>query len=192
MCCLWIIVVSCILISNKIFTQCVDGITIFLFLWFLLHEVPDIIQQQKSPWQACSIWSLSVNQWGQQDAECSMGADIVHPLTHLPLVPHICISESTQHWFRYMIACCLVGAKPLSKLIGRLWTNFSEIFIKTQKFSFTKMHLKRSSVKWGTFCPGGIYELSQVGQLGDSPSWRAFTLSLLVSGKGACLCYLCV
>ena len=24
----------------------------------------------------------------------------IFPLTHLPLVPHICVSESGQHWFR--------------------------------------------------------------------------------------------
>ena len=35
-------------------------------------------------------------------------------LTHLPLVPHICFSESRQHWFRQM-ACRLIGAKPISK-----------------------------------------------------------------------------
>ena len=38
-----------------------------------------------------------------------------------------------------------------------LGTNFSEILIKIQNFSFTKMHLKISSVKWRPFCPGGIW-----------------------------------
>ena len=33
-------------------------------------------------------------------------------------------------------------------------TNFSEILIKTHNFSFMKMHLKMSSVKWQPFCPG--------------------------------------
>ena len=33
--------------------------------------------------------------------------------------------------------------------------NFSEILIKIQNFSFTKMHLKISSAKWRPFCPGG-------------------------------------
>ena len=39
--------------------------------------------------------------------------------------------------------------------IGLLETNFSEILIKIQNFSFTKMHLKRLSEKWQPFCPGG-------------------------------------
>ena len=36
-----------------------------------------------------------------------------------------------------------------------LGTNFSEILIKLQNFSFTKMPLKISSAKWQPFCPGG-------------------------------------
>ena len=33
-----------------------------------------------------------------------------------------------------------------------LWIKVSEIFIKTQNFLFTKIHLKISSVKWRPFC----------------------------------------
>ena len=36
--------------------------------------------------------------------------------------------------------------------IGPLETSFSEIRIKIQNFSFTKMHLKISSGKWRPFC----------------------------------------
>ena len=39
--------------------------------------------------------------------------------------------------------------------IGSLRTNFSEIQIEIQSFSFKKMHLKMSSAKWRPFCPGG-------------------------------------
>ena len=39
-----------------------------------------------------------------------------------------------------------------SLLIGPLGTNFSEILIGIQTFSFTKMHLKMSA-KWRPFCP---------------------------------------
>ena len=39
-------------------------------------------------------------------------------------------------------------------LIGPLGTNFSEILIKIQNFSFMKMHLKISSAKRRPFCPG--------------------------------------
>ena len=39
-------------------------------------------------------------------------------------------------------------------LIGHLGTNFSEIWIGIQTFSFKKMHLKMSSAKWRPFCLG--------------------------------------
>ena len=39
-------------------------------------------------------------------------------------------------------------------LIGPLATNFSEILIGIQTFSFRKMHLKISSAKWRPFCLG--------------------------------------
>ena len=41
----------------------------------------------------------------------------------------------------------LLSTRPLE-------TNFSEIRIKIQNFSFMKMHLKMSSAKWRPFCPG--------------------------------------
>ena len=39
-------------------------------------------------------------------------------------------------------------------LTGLLGTNFSEIIIGIQTFSFQTMHLKMSSAKWRPFCPG--------------------------------------
>ena len=58
------------------------------------------------------------------------------------------------------MACRLVGAKPFiwtnigTLLIGPLGTNFSEIVIWIQTFSFKKMPLKMSSAKWRPFCLG--------------------------------------
>ena len=49
-------------------------------------------------------------------------------------------------------AIILTNAGLLS--IGHLGTNFSEILIKTQNFSFTKMHLKILSAKWRPFVQG--------------------------------------
>ena len=59
------------------------------------------------------------------------------------------------------------------QLIQTLGTNFSEILIGIQTFSFKKMHLKMSSAKWRSFCPGlnvlrlqlhlsGVNELTEV------------------------------
>ena len=44
-------------------------------------------------------------------------------------------------------------------LIGHLRTNFSEIWIGIQTFSFKKMHLKMSSAKWRPFCLGLDFRL---------------------------------
>ena len=48
--------------------------------------------------------------------------------------------------------------------IGPLGTNFSEVFIKIQNFSFMKMHLNISSAKRRQFCPGGD-ELTHWGRV---------------------------
>ena len=57
------------------------------------------------------------------------------------------------------MACRLDGAKPLSEpmmgyKIRPLGTNFSEILIGIQTFSFTKMYLQKLSAKWRPFCLG--------------------------------------
>ena len=58
--------------------------------------------------------------------------------------------------------------------IGILGINFSEILIKLQNFSFTKMHLNISFAKWWPFCPGGDELINA-----DSPC-----LYSLISGSG--------
>ena len=48
----------------------------------------------------------------------------------------------------------IIWTKDGLLLIGPLGTNFSEILIGIQTFSFKKMHLKMSSAKWRPFCLG--------------------------------------
>ena len=80
-------------------------------------------------------------------------------LTHWGRVTHICVCKLTiirsnnglspdRHQ-----AIFWTNAGLLS--IGSLGTNFSEILIKIQNFSFTKMHMKISSAKLWPFCPRG-------------------------------------
>ena len=99
----------------------------------------------------------------------------MHNLTHWGRVTHICISETLPltHWGRVTHICVskitiIVSDNVLSPgrrqgiiwtnagilLIGPLGTNFSEILIGIQTFSFRKMHLKISSAKWRPFCLG--------------------------------------
>ena len=48
----------------------------------------------------------------------------------------------------------IISTKAGILLIGPLGTNFSEILIGIQTFSFKKLHLKTSSAKWRLFCLG--------------------------------------
>ena len=89
-------------------------------------------------------------------------------LTHLPLVPHLCVNELRQ-WTVQSQAITWANAVLLS--IRPLGTNFSIIKIKIQNFSLMKMHLKMSSVKWRPNCPGGD-EL--ILMLVSRDSWHGF------------------
>ena len=63
----------------------------------------------------------------------------------------------SEMWRLFCMLWCpailLANAGLLS--IGSLGTDFSDISIKIQNISFTKMHMKTSSSKWRPFCPGG-------------------------------------
>ena len=79
-------------------------------------------------------------------------------LTHWGRMTHICVSNLTiigsdnglSPGRRQAIIWTNVGIL----LIGPLGTNFSEILIAIHKFSFKKMHLKKSSGKLRPFCLG--------------------------------------
>ena len=95
------------------------------------------------------------NPWFRNCYHCNMANAIK---THLPLLPHICVSELDQHCFRQWLVAYSAPNHYLNQFyllpIGTLGTNSSEILIKIQSFSFTKMHLKISSEKWRPFYPG--------------------------------------
>ena len=68
--------------------------------------------------------------------------------------------------------------------IGPLGTNLSEILIKIQYFSFSKMHLKVSSAKWRPFCPGE----DELTHLWPSDTiWRQRSGSTLAQAMACCL-----
>ena len=86
--------------------------------------------------------------------------NIYDSLTHWGRVTHICVGKLTMIGSDNGLSpgrrqvIIWINAGLLS--IGPLGTNFNENLIKMQNFSFTKMHLKISSVKWRPFCPGGM------------------------------------
>ena len=88
----------------------------------------------------------------------SLAITISVVLTHWGRVTHICVGKLT-------IICSDYGLSPGRRqaiiwtnagilLIWPLGTNFSEILIAIETFSFKKMHLKISSAKWRPFCLG--------------------------------------
>ena len=82
----------------------------------------------------------------------------INGLTHWGRVTHICVGKLTINdsdnglspGWRQAIIWTNAGIL----LIGPSGTNFNEILIGIQTFSFKKIHLKMSSAKWHPFCLG--------------------------------------
>ena len=83
---------------------------------------------------------------------------LVFYLTHWGRVTHICVSKltiiSSDNGLSPGRRQAIIWTNAGILLIGPLGTNFSEILIGIQTFSFTKMHLKISSAIWRPFCLG--------------------------------------
>ena len=79
-------------------------------------------------------------------------------LTHWGQVTHICVSKLTiigsDNGLSLDRRQAIIWTNAGILLIGPLGTNFSEISIEIQTFSFKKMHLKMSSGKWRPSCLG--------------------------------------
>ena len=79
-------------------------------------------------------------------------------LTHWGQVTHICIGKLTiigsDNGLSPGGRQAIIWTNAGILLIGPLGTNFNEISIGIQIFSFKKMHLKMSSAKWRPFCLG--------------------------------------
>ena len=74
-------------------------------------------------------------------------------------MPHICVRESGEHWFRRWLVAYSAPTHCLNQFwVVVNWTFRNKLhwnFNKIQNFSFMKMHPKASSAKWRPFCPGG-------------------------------------
>ena len=79
-------------------------------------------------------------------------------LTHWGRVTHICVSKltiiSSDNDLSPNRRQAIIWTNAGILLIGPLGTNFGEIWIEIQIFSFRKMHWKMSSAKWRPFCLG--------------------------------------
>ena len=79
-------------------------------------------------------------------------------LTHWGRVTHICVGNlaiiGSDNGLSPGRRQAIIWSNAGILLNGPLGTNFSEISIGNQRFSFTKMHLNMSSKKWRPFCLG--------------------------------------
>ena len=79
-------------------------------------------------------------------------------LTHWGRVTHICVRMFTitgsDNGSSPGRCQAIIWTNAGLLLIGPLGTNFSEILIEIQTFSFKKMRLKMASAKWRPFCLG--------------------------------------
>ena len=82
----------------------------------------------------------------------------INQLTHWGRMTHICVNKLTIIGSDNGLAPgrrrTIIWTNDGILLIGPLGTNFSEILIGIQTFSFKKMRLKISSAKWRPFCLG--------------------------------------
>ena len=83
---------------------------------------------------------------------------VINRLTHWGRVTHICVVKLTIIGSDNSLSPgrrqAIIWTKAGILLIGPLGTNFVEILVGIQTFSFEKMHLKMSSAKWRPFCLG--------------------------------------
>ena len=94
-------------------------------------------------------------------------------LTHWGRVTHICVGKLTilgsDNGLSSGRRQAIIWTNAGILLIGPLGTNFSEILIGIQTFSFKEMRLKMSSAKWRPFCLG----LNELTISPRSSRWRA-------------------
>ena len=85
---------------------------------------------------------------------------ILFDLTHWGRVMHKCVIKSNHHCFRQWLVAWPTPSHYLNQCWNIVnwtldnWTNFNDILIKIQQFSFKKIRSKMLSGKWRPFCLG--------------------------------------
>ena len=115
--------------------------------WFHVKEIENVVALYIISWHwiGTSFWWIPF--WKSRTR-----------LTHWGRVTHICVSKLTIIGSDNGLAPgwrqTIIWTNDGILLIGPLGTNFNEILIGYQTFSFKKMHLKILSAKWHPFCLG--------------------------------------
>ena len=122
--------------------------------------VVDWILGNKFQWNYNPNSNILIQQNALQDVASEMAAICIRliVLTHWGRGTHICVVKlsiiGSDNGLSPGRRQALIWTNAAILLIGPLGTNFSEILIGIQTFSFKKMHLKMSSAKWRPFCLG--------------------------------------
>ena len=107
------------------------------------------------PWRCIGVIKCALCTFQQL---MSFAFPVKSRLTHWGWVTHICVGNLTiigpDNGLSPVPRQAIIWTNAWILLIGPWGTNFCEILIGIQAFSFKKMHLKRSSAKWHPFCLG--------------------------------------
>ena len=129
---------------------------------FMLHQPFVVKSSGQTSWQ--TINTPKHIQWkhyhlgiaGDEYMTSGFALLLCSSLTHWGRVTHICVGILTSIGSDNGLSPGRRQANIWTSagilLIEPLGTNFSEILIRIQAFSFKKMHLKMSSAKWRPFC----------------------------------------
>ena len=118
----------------------------------LTWKTPDPRQPSPPSYQYLSVGKKEISRWSEKNG-------IMVQLTHLPQVPHICVNELGQHWFRWWF----VAFSAPSHYLNQYWVIFNWALRNKLQWNFNQnaklfIHgntYEISSAKWQPFCPGG-------------------------------------
>ena len=109
-----------------------------------------------------TVFELTAPGQGRGSVECvyvlnTSAHDLMRAaLTNWGRVTHICVGKLTiigsDNGLSPVWRQAIIWTNAGILLIGSLRTNFTEIWIRIETFSFKKMHLKMLSAKWCPFC----------------------------------------
>ena len=112
-------------------------------------------------YETTSFGDVEINEFSKYllfQIKCWYLIVFTYSLSHWSRVTHICVGNLTiigsDNGLSPVRPQAIIWTSAGILLVGPLGTNFSEILIGVQIFSFTKMHLRMSSTNWRPFCPG--------------------------------------
>ena len=143
-------IMNCVIQKTSI-SQKIHEISIFIICLKMAHM--KILLHRQWAKQCLILWGIAKLNW-----QIKHRYNGNNTLNHWGRVTHICVGKLTitgsDNGLSPGRRQAIIWTNAGILLIGPLGTNFSEISIAIEIFSFKKMHLKISSAKWRPFCLG--------------------------------------